>query len=422
MDKLLMLGTSSLSVEIVNLAKARGIYTITTDYLEPNASTAKLISDEYWMISTGDIDALEKKCREEGITAILTGVSEFNIEIMMELCSRLDLPCYCTPKSWNTVQRKHNFKRLCRECGVPVPTDYYLSDPPTEKELAGITFPVVVKPVDGGGNKGISFCYNKEELIAGCACARSISSDKTVIVEQMLQGREYTVHYAMVDGEVSLLSMVATFSQPGAPTKCYSLMTSAADKLQCYVNNVEPQVKLMLKAAGCSEGICWVQLFLDKDDQFYAIEMGYRLSGSMINLSFRDVYGFDSLAWLLDIAVGKKHTVMDLPVSLKRNSAQCACAYIIWSNSDGAVDHFTGIGKITQLPNVYVRKIAKEGNYFRQHQYLLVIVFVADDYSHMKKMIEQINDAVKVIDQNGNNAAIYFDDFDTVRAITEAGL
>lgn len=85
MEKLLMLGTSLASEEIVKYAKSQGVYTIVTDYLEPEKSTAKLISDEYWMISTGELDVLEKKCREENITSVMCGCSEFNLEMTMEL-------------------------------------------------------------------------------------------------------------------------------------------------------------------------------------------------------------------------------------------------------------------------------------------------------------------------------------------------
>ena len=75
MEKLLMMGTGLASKEIIEYAKSQGVFTIVTDYLDPEKSTAKQVSDDYWMINTGDLDSLEKKCREEGITAVICGVS-----------------------------------------------------------------------------------------------------------------------------------------------------------------------------------------------------------------------------------------------------------------------------------------------------------------------------------------------------------
>ena len=59
MKKMLMLGSSNGSCALVQRAKEMGIHTIVTDYLPPERSRAKGKSDEYWMLNTGDVDALE---------------------------------------------------------------------------------------------------------------------------------------------------------------------------------------------------------------------------------------------------------------------------------------------------------------------------------------------------------------------------
>ena len=48
------------------------------------------------------------------------------------------------------------------------------------------------------------------------------------------------------------------------------------------------------KIAGCREGICWIEMFLDEDGVFYPIEMGYRLSGDRMHIPHAAVCGFDS--------------------------------------------------------------------------------------------------------------------------------
>ena len=127
MKKLLMLGTSLISKEMVEYAKSIGVYTIVTDYQEPEKSRAKLVADEYWMINVAEVDLLERKCREEGITAVICGISEFCLEVCMELCKRLGFPCYCTPEAWHFSRDKDDFKKLCKSIGAPVATDYHLS-------------------------------------------------------------------------------------------------------------------------------------------------------------------------------------------------------------------------------------------------------------------------------------------------------
>lgn len=422
MDKLLMLGTSNASVDLVLRAKEQGVYTITTDYWETHRSAAKQVSDETWMISTGDIDELERKCREEGVTAILTGVSEFNIESMMELCRRLNLPCYCTPESWNIVQRKHNFKKLCRENGVPVATDYFLSNPPTEDELNSIKFPVVVKPVDCGGNEGMSYCYSKDEVVAACALARSVSKNETVIVERMLDGVEYIAHYAMADGHATLFSFATMLSEEGYPDNCYSMTSTGTDRLNQYLQEVDPVFTKALHQAGCHEGVGWCEMILDKDGHFYLLEMGYRMTGDLIAMPLGTVAGFDSIQWLLDIALGKKHTAADLPNQLTKSPEKCACAYILWSNEEGIVTKIEGLEEISSLPNMFMRSIVYEGYELRQYQYMIIIAFSADNSQEMCNVIDKINHTVKVLDENGNNVTIYYTDFARLNQMYEQGL
>ena len=60
MKKMLMLGTSYGSIEMIRYAKKKGAYTIVTDYLEPEKSPAKYEADEYWMINTSELDFWRK--------------------------------------------------------------------------------------------------------------------------------------------------------------------------------------------------------------------------------------------------------------------------------------------------------------------------------------------------------------------------
>lgn len=77
MRKLLVLGSDYGTLDIVHEAKKRGIYVIVADLME--TSPTKEVADEVWLISTTDTDLLEQKCREVGVTAVITGASDFNI-------------------------------------------------------------------------------------------------------------------------------------------------------------------------------------------------------------------------------------------------------------------------------------------------------------------------------------------------------
>lgn len=418
MKKLLMLGTSSGSCEMLECAKSHGIYTIVTDYLSPEDSVAKLIADEYWMISTNDLDALEEKCRAVGINGVCCGISTFNITMSMELCNRLSLPCYVTKEAWQYTLNKGDFKKVCRECNVPVATDYFLSKNPTKEELIKIKFPVVVKAVDQSANRGMSYCNSIDEIIPAIEYAHSFSKNENFIVERMLHGIEYTAYYALAGGEASLVNLFSDLAQPGTPNNCYAVNSTACDKLDIYLKEVDPYFKLALKKMGATDGVCWIELILDEDGHFYVIEMGYRMSGDMMAIPINDVTGFNSYKWMIDIALGVKHTKDDLPVQQTKLYEDCGCAYILWSHEkSGIVESILGLNRVLEREEIHLGFRVNKGSEFRANQYMLIFTFTRKNVEEVIELIEFINKTVSVIDTEGNEVLMRFDDFDTLHKI-----
>lgn len=421
MNKLLVLGSVIGSKELVELAKAQGIYTIVTDYLTLEESTAKQVADEYWMISTAEVDVLAEKCRENGITAVICGVSEFNISRSIELAKKLDLPFYCTEEAWKITSNKYHFKEACRRYDVPVAQDYFLSNPPTEEELDAIVFPVVVKAVDLCANRGMSYCYNKEDVVKACAYARSMSKSEQVITERMLHGREYEAHYLLADGDASLTCFAAMLPQPGYPENCYGVTTTATDHLQRFLREVDPSFKQLLKKTGCTDGAAWLEMMLDDDGHFYVLEMGHRMSGDLIELAIDEAIGFDTLQWMLDCSLGKKHIAQQLPESLIKLPEKHIFSYILWSKREGIVTKVEGVEEIEKIPGVRITCNSEVGESFRQYKYMFAVTYTGEDPEEMISLVKRINRTVKMEDENGENFLLYYDDFATMRRIYEEG-
>lgn len=410
--KLLMLGTSKGTIEMLKIAKAKGIHTIVTDYLEPEKSIAKLVSDEYWMINTNDLDALEKKCREEKVDGVVSGVSEFNLEMTMELTKRLGLPSYCTPEAWHYSRNKNDFKQLCKKLNVRVAEDYPMSNPPTEEELNNVKFPVVVKAINMSANRGMSYCYNKEELVEACAYARKVSGSDTIIVERMLKGPEVSADYVMGDGKIRLISVNTMNNQPGELQNCYSITTTENRFVRKFIQEENPDVIKAFEAVGCREGFGWIETIYDEDGHFYILEMGYRLCGNEINIPLKNVAGVDALEWVIDYAMGKKHTEADLPAMQSDYYDRCGCAYCLWSDREGTIGQFKGIDEIINDERFYWDTVMTEGTHVGKHVIMGVIAFDAADAEDMCSIINEINEKVSVLDSNGEDMMIHFTDCD----------
>ena len=81
---------------------------------------------------------LEKLALQHQINGIFAGVSEFNLEKVLTLCERLELPFYCTRKQWETCNNKQNFRQLCMDNDVPMPKEYKIDINYKEEDLRQI--------------------------------------------------------------------------------------------------------------------------------------------------------------------------------------------------------------------------------------------------------------------------------------------
>ena len=259
--------------QIVSVAREMGIHTIVTDmYTDYSISPAKIIADEAWDISWNDTEALAEKCRIAGVDGVFTGFSEFAVIAARRLCDALGLPFYATMEQIDITRDKAKFKQLCQSNGLKVVENYM--------QRSEIAFPVVVKPTDNAGSRGISVCYNNKELEIGIEKALSFSASKSYVLEPFMDKPEINVSYTIQDGEISLSCM--SDAQAGYQKHGQIKMTDGwifpSKYLKPFIEKCDGSVRKMLKTIGIKNGFLFITGFYDEPD-FRIFEMGYRLGG-----------------------------------------------------------------------------------------------------------------------------------------------
>ena len=178
--RLLILGATRDECEIVNAAREMNVYTITTDnHLNWDDAPAKKISDEAWNISWADISALKEKAEQRKVDGVIAGFSEFRTSCAIRLSRLLGTPFYIQDEDQLAITRdKLLFKSICRKYHVPVAKDYYVTSEMKQEDLDRIVYPVIVKPADNAGSRGIRFCSSKEDIVECIEYALSFSESK----------------------------------------------------------------------------------------------------------------------------------------------------------------------------------------------------------------------------------------------------
>lgn len=350
------------------------------------------------------------------------GASDFNVWNAREVCKRLGLPIYCDSDYACRVARdKGEFKRICKAVGAPVATDYYLTDALADEELDKVQYPVVVKPVDKSGNRGMSYCSNREELLAGYKAAREIS-EKEIIVERQLHGKEYNVHYVLADGHARLLYFSSTHHEPGEAENLYSFKCTTSCHLKQYIEEVNDSVIMAIEKSECREGIVWFDCIRDDDGHFYLLEMGYRFGGVMTSVPYEKVTGFNTVKLMLECALGVKHEEKDLPPALDKALSGCAASYNLFSQCDDEIAKIEGLSEIESLPGIYVDIPKREGNSVRLNACTGLLGIYGENIEKVCARLQKVNSLLKTTNAVGENMFIYFDDYDSLRKEYHEGL
>lgn len=414
MKKMLILGTSFATLEIVRKARQRGWHTIVTDNVLLEDSPVKQAADAYWMISTADVEKLEEKCREEKIGAIFAGVSEFNLDRVLFLTKKLGLPCYIDEGAWKYARNKQLFKAKCIEKGIPVVNEYQIPDPDDEAAWEQIVYPVVIKPVDGTGNLGVSICHSRQELEEGLRKARKSTVNPRLILERYITGEETWNYYCIASGTVQYIYSGSAFRQPGYPTFLYSFATGAVAGVDDYLAKMNPKCTELLSEIGCRDGIAWIQCIRDETGNYYALEMGHRLSADASGDMLKKSMQFDSIEWMLDTAIGVKHTADMLPKPIARPYAGVQCVYYMFADHAGKIEKIAGLDQLD--PDIFqAMAIKKNGDTIVQYRVLVRNVFFARTAREMCDMLQYLNQTISITDTEGKDLIIRFTDYDAVR-------
>lgn len=417
--KLLILGGKPIgSCEIVKAAKEKGIYTIVADFLDDENSIAKQIADESWLISTADLDALEKKSRENSIDAVLSGVHEFNIEKMIELCERLHLPCYATLEQWSFCQDKAKFKDLCRKNNILVSPEYVLDKISDIKE-----FPVIVKPVDSSGSRGFSICNNQEEISIAYKKAMEFSKSKRALIEKYMSNDTVIIHYTIIDGNIifSGMSEKKSMKLMEYGSSVMALQIFPSKSIENYINTVNEKAIQMFSSIDMKNGVIWIEAFRE-DDKFVFNEMGYRFGGSLTYYPVKYFYDIDQVDLMIEYAIyGKNNVRLNDLSELNYNKEKKYSIFPLHVNP-GQIKIIDGIEKIINIEGLYayvpvhhVGDIIDKWGTAQQVFCYLHVVF--ENVTELRKIIHEVLDTLKIYDENNTNLLFSLFDIDSLTEI-----
>ncbi len=188
----LIFGCGPLQKSIINRAKLMGLYTVGIDPCED--ATCRNDVDAFEVVGGQDYEGTCAVVEKYGIDAIVTAATDKPLVMMARIAEKYGFPFYSVETAqWSTD--KFQMKLRFMEGGVPCAKGRLVK---SAAEVEDFEYPVIVKPRDNSGSRGVKLCRNKEELEQSMAEALEYSKLDSVLVEEFIEGPEYSIealHY-----------------------------------------------------------------------------------------------------------------------------------------------------------------------------------------------------------------------------------
>lgn len=187
MKKLMILGGSRYALPVIKAAKQLGIYTITADYLPDNI--AHKFSDEYVNVSIIDKEKTLAAAKERKIDGIMSFACDPGVVTAAYVAEQMGLPNVGPYESVCILQNKGKFREFLTKNGFTVPTAKgYKNIDDALKDVDIFHWPVIVKPTDSAGSKGVTRVNDPKDL------KKSIQYALRTLIRMNLSLRLYTQH------------------------------------------------------------------------------------------------------------------------------------------------------------------------------------------------------------------------------------
>lgn len=336
MKRLLFLGGSLYQVFAIKKAVEMGYYVITCDYL-PNNPGHKY-AHEYHNVSTTDKEGVLKLAQELKVEGIVAYASDPAAPVAAYVSEKLGLPT----SPFNAVEilsKKDKFRQFLSEHGFNVPrAKSYSSFQEALKDINIFKFPVMVKPVDSSGSKGINKLDNDADLEKFCQEALSYSRDKRFIIEEFIEkkGCQISGDVFSVDGKLIFWSFASEFYSSKGIKDFVPLGESwPLTQPRLIEEKLIVDLQRLISELGMKSSAYNVEAVVDKDDNVYIMEMGARSGGSLIPQIIELATGVDMVPYVIKAAAGEDCT--DMKLSEPRG---CWSNYMLHSTKSGVFERF----------------------------------------------------------------------------------
>ncbi len=388
MKRLLVIGASVLQVPAIRKAKEMGLYVAVADF-NPNAVGIPL-ADEYYNVSTIDEEGVYQAAKAFRADGIMTLATDMPMRSLAYACEKLGLVGLAYESSVKATDKGEMIKTFE---AAHVEHPWYQIVPAGERPKAGYTFPLITKPTDNSGSRGVMLVHDENELAEALNYSSENGRGGNVIMEEYMQGPEVSVEVVVSHGVPHVLQITdkLTTGAPHFVEMGHSQPSRLPEDAQAAIRDLASRAAL---SVGIQNGPAHVEIILTKDGP-KMVELGARMGGDCITTHLVPLStGIDMVGSTIRIALGEEP---DLEQKLHKGSA------IRYFNvPSGVIREISGVEEARQIPGVkeitFVKQVGETaGDIGSSTDRVGFVIAQADSAEEAVAMCEQVLQAVNIV-------------------------
>lgn len=343
---LMVLGGSNCQLHALMRARENGYRVILADYTAhpPGASFAHI----HRQISTFDIAECVKAAREERIDAVMTLGTDQPVYTAACVSQELGLPSFLTPKEALAVTNKKVMKQILTDHNIPTAPYRLIDEASAREDLTSLTPPLVIKPLDSQGQRGIFKCQKGEELLSHLPETLSFSRCREALAEQFYPSDEITVSGWVKDGQLTILTITDRLLYPD-PVHIGICIGHRFPSI--HMNRYEEIADISQRVTSAfhlRECPFYLQLLIGKEG-ILVNELACRIGGAFEDVFIPWLTGFDILEAVMDLSLGRQVT-LNLPRDFRTDRIETCAAVQLMFCRCGIIHRCTPLSELKQLP------------------------------------------------------------------------
>ncbi|SHK75545.1 ATP-grasp domain-containing protein [Hespellia stercorisuis] len=303
MKKIVIIGANSFQNPLIVRAKEMGYETHV--FAWQDGSVGERTADVFYPISIIEKEKILEECRKINPCAVVTIASDLAAITANYIANALGLPANseaCVKKSTNKYLMRQSFNKA----GVSVPRFIKVSLADFEKQAEGLTYPLIVKPTDRSGSRSITEVADKTKLRAAVERAVGDSFEKKAIVEEYIDGEEYSFESISYQGKHTRLAVTKKYTT-GRPHYIENGHIEPSGLSDEVLERVTTEIFRALDALEIENGASHAEFRINGKGKIGIIEIGARMGGDCIGSDLvRISTGYDYVRMVIQTALGMR--------------------------------------------------------------------------------------------------------------------